>query len=136
MQIAAMAALHARVFTVPRPWTAEEIATLLATGHCFAETAPEGFAIARVVAGEAELLTIAVAPEARRKGVGRTLLDRIEATARTRHASRLFLEVASDNAPARALYAAAGLEQVGRRPRYYHLPDGSRQDALLLSKAL
>ena len=131
-----MAALHARAFTVPRPWGATEFADLLTSIHVFAVTEPAGFAVGRAVAGEAELLTIAVAPEQRRQGVGRQLLDRIEAVARLRRSGRLLLEVAADNLPAIALYHSAGFRPEARRPGYYRHPDGSGRDALILAKAL
>lgn len=80
-----LARIHGESFTVPRPWTAVEIAGLLATPGAFLIEAPDGFLIGRALAGEAELLTLAVAPSARRRGTGAALvagfLDRA-ATAR------------------------------------------------------
>ena len=70
MTAAEMADVHAAAFTTPRPWSEAEIADLLASPLCFALTEPGGFLLGRVVAGEAELLTIAVAPDARRRGLG------------------------------------------------------------------
>ncbi len=134
-----MAALHAAAFdgAAPPPWSAGEIAgALLGTG-AFAVTRPgAGFAIWRAVAGEGELLTLAVAPAARRLGHGGALLSEGEARARAAGAARAVLEVAEDNAPARALYAAAGWRPAGRRASYYRLPDGTRTDALVLAKTL
>jgi [ribosomal protein S18]-alanine N-acetyltransferase len=80
---------------------------------------PAGFALMRVAADEAEVIAIGVRPAQQRRGVGRVLLEEIVARAARAGAARLFLEVAEDNAPARALYAAAGFAQVGRRPNYY-----------------
>ena len=74
-------------------------------------------------AGDADVLTIAVAEGARGRGAGRALLERLLATAAERGASRVFLEVREDNPVATALYASAGFEAIGRRPRYYQ-PDG------------
>jgi ribosomal-protein-alanine N-acetyltransferase len=74
-----------------------------------------------------------VRPGARRHGVGTELVARGAAEAAARGAKRLFLEVADDNAAARALYARAGFAEAGRRPRYYARADGSRRDALLLA---
>jgi [ribosomal protein S18]-alanine N-acetyltransferase len=74
-------------------------------------------------AGDADVLTIAVAEGARGRGAGRALLERLLAAAAERGASRVFLEVRADNPVATALYASAGFEAIGRRPHYYQ-PDG------------
>jgi ribosomal-protein-alanine N-acetyltransferase len=92
------------------------------------QDAPLGFALGRVQADQAEILTIAVRPGARGQGVGRALLHGLLAEAAKRGALELFLEVAEPNAAARALYAGAGAKEVGRRRRYY--ADGA--DALVL----
>jgi ribosomal-protein-alanine N-acetyltransferase len=129
-----LAALHGRCFE--EAWSREAFAKLLATPGAFAflaleEAEPLGFALGRAAAGEAEILTIGVLPEARRRGAGRALMAAVEAEARARGAAELFLEVADDNLAARALYLALGFAQVGRRPAYY----GSR-DALVLRRAI
>lgn len=136
MTPAALAALHARCFTTPRPFTEDEFAALLAAPGVFLCDAPGGFALGRAAAGEAELLTIAVAPEVRRRGTGRALLDRFEAAAAAAGAVTAFLEVAEVNAAARALYAAGGWRRLGRRRGYYRLPDGAAVDALVLRKEI
>ncbi len=136
MTPAAMAALHARCFTTPRPWTAAEFAALLAEPPVFATLAETGFALGRVVADEAELLTIAVAPEARRNGEGRALLDGFLRTALARGAETAFLEVAADNAAALALYRRSGFSEAGRRRGYYHSPGNPPVDALVMVKSL
>lgn len=123
-----LAALHARCFTVPRPWGADEFAELLPSSHCFLLTRGEGFLLGRVIAGEAELLTLAVAPEQRRAGLGRALTADFAATSRRMQASEAFLEVAADNDAAKALYLTQGWHIAGRRARYY----GPRTDALIL----
>jgi len=129
-----MAALYARAFPDARGWSAEEIEGLLAAPGGFAVTAPAGFALGRAVAGEAELLTIAVAPECRRAGRGRALLAGFEAEAAARGAEVAFLEVADDNAAARALYLVAGWKESGRRKGYYARPGGA-VDAIILTKS-
>ncbi len=131
-----LAALHARCFTLPRPWSETEIADLLVSPHVWAEVAPGGFALGRAIAGEAELLTIAVAPEARRTGTGRMLLARYEASARRRDASESFLEVAADNSAACALYRGAGYVQAGLRRDYYTAPGHVPVDAIVMRKSL
>ncbi|RWR31759.1 GNAT family N-acetyltransferase [Sinirhodobacter populi] len=136
MTLDALAALHARCFTTPRPWSAAEFADLLASRFCFLLTAPEGFLLGRVIAGEAELLTLAVDPDARRRGAGRRLMADFLRGAADRAADSAFLEVAEDNLPARALYAATGWQPAGRRRAYYRTAGGNHVDALVLRHAL
>lgn len=93
---------------------------------------PAGFALARVVADEAELLLLAVPPDQRRSGVGRRMLQAVAEEARVRGAAQLHLEMREGN-PALHLYDAAGFRQVGRRPAYYRGKDGSVFDAITLS---
>ncbi|MEM6487878.1 MAG: GNAT family N-acetyltransferase [Pseudomonadota bacterium] len=96
----------------------------------------DGLLIMQMAADQAEILTVGVRPAARRRGLGRDLLQAAEALARTRRMAAMFLEVAVDNAPARALYAAAGWETVGGRRAYYLRSDGARVDALVLRRTL
>ncbi len=133
---ARLAAIHAACFDTPRPWSVEEFTAMLAAPGILLVTEPEGFLIGRALAGEAEILTLAVAPAARRAGVAARLLTAFLERAAGAGAARAFLEVAERNAPARALYARAGFVETGRRPRYYRHPDGSRSDALVLARAL
>lgn len=130
-----MAALQARAFAETRAWSATEIAALIAAPGGFSVTAPTGFALGRAIAGEAELLTIATDPDARRRGTGRALLAGFEADARARGADTCFLEVAADNAAALGLYRSAGWAETGRRKGYYRRPGGA-VDALTMSKRL
>jgi ribosomal-protein-alanine N-acetyltransferase len=132
-----LATLHARSFTTPRPWTAAEFATFLADPLAFLLVEGDAaFLLGRAVAGEAELLTLAVAPEARRLGLGLRLLSRFLYQARLRQAEEAFLEVAADNAAARSLYARAGFVESGLRRGYYPTPDGHAVDALVMRRAL
>jgi ribosomal-protein-alanine N-acetyltransferase len=130
-RVARLAALHAAAFA--EPWDAAAFHALLGQAGVFAVEAPDGFILMRAVADEAEILTLAVCPRARRRGLGGWLVGEGAVEAAARGAVRLFLEVAADNAPARALYARAGFAEAGRRPGYYARPDGGRQDALLLA---
>lgn len=137
MTPATLAALHARCFTTPRPWTEAEFATFLADPLAFLLVEGDAaFLLGRAVAGEAELLTLAVAPEARRRGLGQRLVSRFLYQARLRGADSAFLEVAADNAAAQALYARAGFAPAGRRRGYYPLPAGGSVDALVLRRLL
>lgn len=132
----ALAALHARAFTSPPPWSAAAFAAALADPACFTLTRPGALLVGRAAAGEAELLTLATDPGLRRQGLGRALLAAFEAEARARGATEAFLEVAEDNAAARALYAGAGWAQVGRRPGYYPRAGAAPAAALILRKPL
>jgi len=133
-----LTALHAACFTADwdQPWTQRSFSEVLqmpGTGARIAALGPEpvGFALARVVADEAELLLIGIHPEYRRAGYGRVLLDALLEALRKAGVDRLFLEVAEGNAAANAFYRGAGFEAVGRRPKYYQ-----GQDALILAKSL
>lgn len=136
-----LAALHARAFTSPPPWSAGAFAATLADPAAFLLTLPASpdpgaLLVGRVAAGEAELLTLATDPGLRRQGLARALLAGFEAESRRRHAGTAFLEVAEDNDAARALYAACGWDQVGRRPRYYARPHSAPAAALIFRKPL
>ncbi|WP_298693004.1 GNAT family N-acetyltransferase [uncultured Sphingomonas sp.] len=96
---------------------------------------PAGFALARSVMDEAELLLLAVPPAQRRAGVGRALLAAIGEEACARGAERLHLEMRDGN-PALFLYRQSGFDEVGRRPRYYRGRDGRAHDAITLARML
>lgn len=133
----ALANLHARTFRTPPPWSAAEFSSFLADPLCFLLVEGDaGFLVGRAVAGEAELLTLAVSPDARRRGMGRKLVARFLYQARLRGAEHAFLEVSAENAPAVALYESAGFRSCGRRRGYYQTPEGQRIDALVLRRDL
>jgi ribosomal-protein-alanine N-acetyltransferase len=92
-----------------------------------------GFAVVWLVHDELHVLNVAVAPEARRLGVARAVLGKVEAGAREQGARVAMLEVRRSNAPAIALYLALGYREVGIRPRYY-AEDG--EDAIVMDKEL
>ncbi|MBS0564106.1 MAG: ribosomal protein S18-alanine N-acetyltransferase [Proteobacteria bacterium] len=135
MTAADLARIHAACFASPRPWTAAEFAALLGPGPCFLLEEPGGFALGRVIADEAELLTIAVLPEARNRGMGRRLLAGFLREAAARGAATAFLEVGATNESALALYRKAGFRAAGRRPGYYR-DAGLVADALVLRLSL
>jgi ribosomal-protein-alanine N-acetyltransferase len=134
MTPAAMARIDAAAFPRDRAWPEAEIAALLGTGGVAAITGQDGFALVRVLPPEAELLTIAVDPAVQGQGHGTALLADVLHHAAQSGVEVLFLEVASDNAAARALYERAGFAQVGQRKGYYRRSDGTRSDALILSR--
>lgn len=131
-----MAAIHGRCFTVPRPWGVAEFAAVLDDPLCFALIESGGFLVGRAVADEAEILTLAVAPEARRRGVGVRLVQGFLAEAQKRGAVSVFLEVAADNTAAISLYLQAGFAEVGLRRGYYAQVADSAIDAVVMSRAI
>jgi ribosomal-protein-alanine N-acetyltransferase len=133
----ALAALHAASFH--RAWSESEFAALLAERNIVAHCArigrtPVGFILSRMVAGEAEILSVAVAAARRGKGLGRQLLDLHLRRLAGLGVHAVFLEAAEDNWPARALYRRAGFRDVGRREGYYDAGKGVA--ALILRRDL
>jgi ribosomal-protein-alanine N-acetyltransferase len=142
--------LHAICFTDPwdQPWTARSFAEILAMPGAGGRIAaigdePIGFAIARIAADEAELLSIGVHPEWRRAGHGASLLAHMLQALGAGGAVRVFLEVAAPNLKARELYRKAGFESVGSRPKYYPVQasiaasiDNVAIDAVILARVL
>jgi ribosomal-protein-alanine N-acetyltransferase len=119
---AAIAALHAASFQ--RGWGEDEIRRLLIDAsviahHASIGTAMIGFILSRMAAGEAEILSVAIAPARRGRGFARPLLDLHLRRLAGLGAHTVFLEVDALNEPARALYRRAGFRQVGERPGYY-----------------
>ena len=129
-----LAAIHVEAFHAP--WNTAAFESLLAQAGVFAIRSPDGFILCRVVVDEAEILTLAVRPTARRTGLGARLTHAAADFAAQAGAERLFLEVAEDNVAARALYVRTGFAQTGQRKNYYANADGSRSDALLLTREL
>jgi [ribosomal protein S18]-alanine N-acetyltransferase len=133
----ALEALHARAFRTPPPWSAADFAGFLGDPLCFLLVEGDAaFLLGRAVAGEAELLTLAVAPDARRRGLGRRLVARFLYQALLRGAESAFLEVSSENAAAIALYESSGFARTGLRREYYRDRDGRRIDAVIMSRTL
>ncbi len=113
-----------------KPWTAQDFADLKKSG-CEIIASQNGFAVWRVVAGEAEIITIGVHPDARKNGIASAMLTLIEDDVKKHEGTKIFLEVAENNTAARALYENSGYKQIGKRPKYY---DGI--DAILMEKTL
>lgn len=130
-----LATLHSAAFPTERGWTAEEFADLLASPYVSLHHHPNGFALTRTAARESELLALAVDPARVRQGIGRILMQEwlfgLKNTAET-----AFLEVASDNVPASALYAKFGFVQTGLRKGYYARPSGPAADAKLMRRTI
>lgn len=132
-----LADIHARAFAgQSRGWSAEEFSRLLSSDTGFVVGGAAAFAVGRIVADEAEILTLARDPDVRGQGLGKKILEDFEQNAAQRGASRIFLEVAETNAPALRLYRDAGYAEIARRAAYYTRPDGARADALILEKRI
>ncbi len=134
-----LALLHRSCFPED-PWDTSAIVEILGTFGFFGRIAwedetPAGFALARDLRKECEILSLGVLPERRREGVGTALLNSVCVEARLRSAESIVLEVAVDNIAALALYAARGFLPVGRRRNYYRRTRNSA-DALVLRLAL
>ena len=140
LDAATMAALHAPAFA--DAWPEEAFASLLSREEVFAvigaidgEREAKGFVLMRAAADEAEVLTLCVANEARRDGLGQSLLIEACKIARARGADHLFLEVAENNEAATLLYQKLGFKTVGRRAAYYRQADNAA-DALVMRRDL
>lgn len=131
MHPAALAALHALCFTTPRPWREDEFERLLETPGIFLIHHSNGFALGRIAGPEAELLTIALHPDAQNAGHGRRLIDDFLCTAATRGAKDVFLEVAENNLAAITLYTKSGFAQVAERKAYFKQNIGPALTALI-----
>lgn len=128
----AIARLHSAAFAPEPGWSADEFRGLLATPGTRLTTAEGAFLLGRAIAGEAEILTLATAPAARRRGLGRAVLRDFVDLAQREGCDRLFLEVAVDNGPALALYAGNGFVEVGRRRAYAARRGQTAVDALIM----
>ena len=132
-----MAALHARAFP-DSPWSAAEFARLTqARGMVWMVNRDKtGLAFVQYVPPEAELLTLAVDPAARRRGVATDLLRDLFSVLPSVKVDTLFLEVAEDNAAACALYLGESFDLVGRRAGYYARAGTPAVDALIMRRRL
>jgi len=131
----ALSILHGSCFSED-PWDIPAIAGIMGIAGFFGRIAwedeePTGFVLALGLAEECEILSLGVLPDRRRAGYGSALLGSVCSEAMRRNIRSVVLEVAADNAAARALYAARGFLSVGCRPNYYRRARG-RIDALIL----
>jgi [ribosomal protein S18]-alanine N-acetyltransferase len=136
---AAIATLHGKSFH--RGWSDGEIESLLLDRNVIAHRAIVGrslvgFILSRMAADEAEILSVAVAPARRGRGLSRQLVDLHLRRLAGIGVHRVFLEVDEGNIPARKLYTRAGFREVGRREAYYSDQPGRNTAALVLRRDL
>jgi ribosomal-protein-alanine N-acetyltransferase len=130
---AALAAIHAAAFPPREAWGEGMFSQQLALPGVFGLIDDRGgMVLARVAAGEGELLTLAVSPPARRQGVASALLKAALAQVIAQGGRTMVLEVATGNATALALYRRHGFARVGHRRHYY----ADLSDALVLRAEL
>lgn len=129
-----LARVHAAAFTDSRPWSAGEFAGLLDSASVILLGDARSFLLGRVIAGEAEVLTIATDPDFRRQGLAQGCLDAFLNALQKQQATSVFLEVADDNETAKSLYLKNNFGTVGRRAAYYARRDGTKVAALVLRR--
>ena len=137
--VPAVAALEARLQAFP--WTEGNFHDALDSGYdCRvwfdAAGAVRAYAVVLYVLDESHLLTLGVAPEAQRQGMGSAVMRHMMLTACTQGATQMFLEVRVSNLAARGLYEALGFQFLSLRHRYYPAADGAREDAVVMRKEL
>lgn len=135
----ALARLHAAAFH--RGWGEGEFEAMLRESNTLVHRLRQGgavigFAVSRIAADEAEILSVAVAAKARGRGLSRGLLATHLGHLAGRGARTVFLEVEENNRPARRLYETAGFTVVGRRERYYREAGGEERNALVMRRDL
>lgn len=135
----AAAALHAKCF--PDPWSVKSFEEALSDAavrvYGFQQSGQlVAFAITKEVAGEADLLTVATDPALQRQGFAAQLIGTLIAELEAAGITRMTLDVAEDNTPARQLYERFGFSEDGRRPRYYEAGRDVPADAVLMSRHL
>ncbi len=123
----ALATLHALCFAAP--WRLQEFEQILSLDTTFGFGDENGFILCADLGPDAEILTLAVHPEMRRKGLGLKLIETLRDWAKENNKEHLFLEVNATNTAAIALYQKAGFTQTGVRKNYYH-ENGQTFDAL------
>ena len=128
------AEIYALAFADKRPWTTDEFADLIGSAHGIMTSISDAcFALGRVVAGQAELITIATEPAKQRQGHAKTCLSDFVQQCCARQAEAIFLEVDEQNTGAMALYSAFGFAETRRREGYYVHKDGSQTAAILMT---
>ncbi len=116
-------------------WSAADIQSYCESRNAITVMRPEGYAFGTLIAPEMELLSIVVAPDAQKRGIGSEILQELLKKSAEAGATSVLLEVSAKNSNAIGLYERHGFKIDGRRPNYYSVA-GDRVDALLLRKVL
>lgn len=135
-----LADLHKEAFS--DPWSPDDFTRFLALPNHVAWLAVHrydgtpgaalGFLLANLLSDPTEILTLAVAPASRRRGVGRMLVRKFQQSSKTLGVEAAILEVASDNSVAQSLYQSCGFRRIARREGYYRRKGMKPVDALIL----
>ena len=134
-----VAMLHAAGF--PDPWSPAAFRDLLTESTSLGLGIEQhgglaGFVLVQIVVGEADILTIATAPDLKRTGIATQLMHGLLSRLGERGIGRITLDVAEDHTPARALHAQLGFTEDGRRPNYYTAGRDIPVAAILMSRNL
>ena len=135
----AVLAIEVQAYTFP--WTRGNFVDSIAAGYVTralqaADGSLLGYFVAMPGFEEIHLLNLTVAPSHQRRGHARRMLAHLYALSREGGATAIWLEVRETNGGARQLYLSEGFVEAGRRRGYYPAPQGQREDAILMSKAL
>lgn len=137
--VTAMVKLHRAAFPASEAWSVSAFSDMMrqSTTHAegiFAHAELQTMLLVQYVAGEAEILTLATAPGARRRGLAQQTLDGMQQRLAPLGLAKWLLDVAEDNRAARAFYKKLGFQVDARRANYYKRLEGTSVDAILMSK--
>tara|TARA_Y100000746_G_C15417149_1_gene412742 strand:- start:565 stop:984 length:420 start_codon:yes stop_codon:yes gene_type:complete len=126
-----LSAIHHECFVQPRPWTPDEFKILLKKNILLWKS--RAFLLGRQVNGEAEILTLAVAPNERRNGLASSLIREFVNKMKQVKVKKIILEVDHRNKPALSLYKNFSFKKIGERKAYYkHNSEDPSSNAFLL----
>lgn len=130
-----LAQTHQAAFTMERPWSLAEFATLIESTGVITAGQKASFAMGRIILDECEVLTVATHPDHQGQGLARTAMTTLITQAQAQGVTQFFLEVAADNTPAQRLYSALGFVKIGQRRGYYKRKNAPAQDAIIMGLA-
>lgn len=136
MNSKALAEIHEKSFTTPRPWSETEFDKLLLLDTTTLLTEKNSFLLGMLTGCEAEILTLAVDPINRRMGIAKKMLRKFESMCLQKNIDRILLEVAKNNTPAIQLYKNFNYKITGERKNYYTSPRGEKIDAIVMIKSI
>lgn len=130
-----LSTIHRSAF--PNYWDVESFNNFFAVANTFALVVGEvAMIVYRIQYDQADIITLAVLPEARRQGLGRLLTQKAMEHLAALGAEKLFLDVEVNNTPAISLYEGLGFKELRRRKNYYRGKDGTYTDALVMKRKL